>query len=75
MVTTALNHKTQSPPEEPSVDPVADDDVGELTVGELVGERLDVLRQQPGGVLNHIVGGGVDAALVHGLRHKEEVVP
>ena len=44
-------------------------------MGELVGERLDVLRQQPGGVLNHIVGGGVDAALVHGLRHKEEVVP
>ena len=32
MVTTALNHKTQSPPEEPSVDPVADDDVGEVDV-------------------------------------------
>ena len=44
-------------------------------MGELVGERLDVIWQQPGDVLNHIVGGGVDAALVHGLRHKEEVVP
>ena len=33
-------------------------------MGELVGERLDVIWQQPGDVLNHIVGGGVDAALV-----------
>ena len=29
MVTSALNHKKQSSPEEPSVDPLADDDVGE----------------------------------------------
>ena len=46
-----------------------------VEVGELVGERLDVYRQQPGGVLYQIVGGGVDGALVHGLQHKEEVVP
>ena len=39
-------------------------------VVELVGERLDMLRQQPGGVLHHIVGGGVDGAMVHGLRLK-----
>ena len=32
MVTSALNHKKQSSPEEPSVDPLADDDVGELDV-------------------------------------------
>ena len=44
-------------------------------VVELVGERLDMLRQHPGGVLHHIVGGGVDGAMVHGLRLKEEVVP
>ena len=46
-----------------------------VKMGELVGERLDVLRQQPGGVLYHIVGSRVDSALVHGLRHKEDVVP
>ena len=44
-------------------------------MGELLGERLDVKRQPPGDVLYHIVGGGVDGALVHGLRYKEEVVP
>ena len=32
MVTSALNHKKQSSPEEPSVDPLADNDVGELEV-------------------------------------------
>ena len=46
-----------------------------VEVGELVGERLDVLRQQPGGVLHYVVGGGVDGALVHRLRDKEEVIP
>ena len=46
-----------------------------VEMGELVGERLDVLRQQPRGVLHHIVGGRVDSALVHRLRHEEEVVP
>ena len=46
-----------------------------VEVGERVGERLDVHRQQPGGVLYHIVGGGVDGALVRRLQHKEEVVP
>ena len=46
-----------------------------VEVGELLGERLDVKRQPPGDVLYHIVGGGVDGALVHGLRYKEEVVP
>ena len=46
-----------------------------VEVGELVGESLDVLGQQPGGVLHHVVGGGVHSALVHRLRHKEEVVP
>ena len=46
-----------------------------VKVGELVGERLYMLRHQAGGVLHHIVGGGVDSALVHRLRDKEEVVP
>ena len=46
-----------------------------VEVGELVGERLDVLRQQPGGVLHYVVGGGVDGALVHRLRDEEEVIP
>ena len=46
-----------------------------VEVGELVGERLDVLRQQPGGVLHYVVGGGVDRALVHRLRDEEEVIP
>ena len=46
-----------------------------VEVGELVGECLDVFRHQAGGVLHHIVGGGVDSALVHRLRDKEEVVP
>ena len=32
MVTSALNHKKQSSPEEPSVDPLAGDDVGEFDV-------------------------------------------
>ena len=32
MVTSALNHKKESSPEEPSVDPLADDDLGELDV-------------------------------------------
>ena len=46
-----------------------------VEVGELVGERLDVLWQQPGGVLHYVVGGGVDRALVHRLRDEEEVIP
>ena len=46
-----------------------------VEVGELVGERLDVFWQQPGGVLHYVVGGRVDGALVHRLRDKEEVVP
>ena len=46
-----------------------------VEVGELVGERLDVFGHQAGGVLHHIVGGWVDSALVHRLRHEEEVVP
>ena len=32
MVTSALNHKKQSSPEEPSVNPLADNDVGEHDV-------------------------------------------
>ena len=44
-------------------------------MGELVGERLDVLGQQPRSILHHVVRGGVDSALVHRLRDKEEVVP
>ena len=46
-----------------------------VKVGELVGERLDVLGQQPRSILHHVVGGGVDGALVHRLRHQEKVVP
>ena len=46
-----------------------------VEVGQLVGERLDVLRQQPGGVLHYVVGGRVDGALVHRLRDEEEVIP
>ena len=46
-----------------------------VEVGELVGERLDVLWQQPGGVLHYVVGGRVDGALVHRLRDEEEVIP
>ena len=46
-----------------------------VEVGELVGERLYVQRQQPRDVLYHIVGGGVDGALVHRLRYKDKVVP
>ena len=46
-----------------------------LEVGELVGERLYVQRQQPRDVLYHIVGGGVDGALVHRLRYRDKVVP
>ena len=46
-----------------------------LEVGNLLGERLYVQRQQPRDVLYHIVGGGVDGALVHRLRYKDEVVP
>ena len=46
-----------------------------VEMGELVGERLDVLWQQAGGILHHIVRGWVDSALVHRLRDKEEVVP
>ena len=45
-----------------------------VEVGELVGERLDVLRKQLRGVFHHIVGGRVEGALVHRVRHKEEVV-
>ena len=40
-----------------------------------VGERLDVLRKQLRGVFHHIVGGRVEGALVHRVRHKEEEVP
>ena len=46
-----------------------------LEVGELVGERLYVQWQQPRDVLYHIVGGGVDGALVHRLRYRDKVVP
>ena len=46
-----------------------------VKVGELVGERLYMLRHQAGGVLHHIVGGWVDSALVHRLRDEEEVIP
>ena len=46
-----------------------------VEVGELVGERLDVLGQQPRSILHHVVRGGVDSALVHRLRHQEKVVP
>ena len=46
-----------------------------VEVGELVGERLDVLGQQPRGILHHVVGSGVDGTLVHRLRHQEKVVP
>ena len=42
-----------------------------VEVGEIVSESL----QQPWGVLHYIVGGGIHGALVHRLRHEEEVVP
>ena len=44
-------------------------------MGELVGESLDVLGHQTGGVLHYVVGCGVDGALVYRLGHEEEVVP
>ena len=46
-----------------------------VKMGELVGESLDVLGHQTGGVLHYVVGCGVDGALVYRLGHEEEVVP
>ena len=46
-----------------------------VKMGELVGESLDVLGHQTGGVLHYVVGCGVHSALVHRLGHEEEVVP
>ena len=46
-----------------------------VEVGELVGQSLDVLWHQAGGVLHYVVGCGVHSALVHRLGHEEEVVP
>ena len=46
-----------------------------VEVGQLVGQHLDVLGLQAGGVLDDVVAGGVDGALPHGLGDEEEVVP
>lgn len=46
-----------------------------VEVGELVGDALELLRLQPGVVVDDVVGGGVDGALAHALGHQVEVVP
>ena len=46
-----------------------------VEVGELVGERLDVLGHETRCVLHHVVRGWIDSALVHRLRDQEEVIP
>ena len=46
-----------------------------VEVRQLVGQLLDVLGRQAGGVLDDVVAGGVDGALPHRLRDQEEVVP
>ena len=46
-----------------------------VEVGQLVGQLLDVLGRQAGGVLDDVVAGGVDGALPHRLGDQEEVVP
>ena len=46
-----------------------------VEVGQLVGQLLDVLGLQAGGVLDDVVTGGVDGALPHRLGDQEEVVP
>ena len=46
-----------------------------VEVAQLVGQLLDVVRGEAGVVLDHVVGGRVDSALSHTLRHEEEVIP
>ena len=46
-----------------------------VEVSQLVGQHLDVLGLQAGGVLDDVVAGGVDGALPHRLGDQEEVVP
>ena len=46
-----------------------------VEVRQLVGQLLDVLGRQAGGVLDDVVAGGVDGALPHRLGDQEEVVP
>ena len=46
-----------------------------VEVGQLVGEHLDVLGLEAGGVLDDVVAGGVDGALPHRLGDEEEVIP
>ena len=45
-----------------------------VQVAQLVRQLLEVVWLQPGVVLDHVVGGGVDRPLPHRLRHEEEVV-
>ena len=45
-----------------------------VEVGQLVGQRLDVLGLQAWGVLDDIVAGGVDSPLPDRLTDKEKVV-
>ena len=46
-----------------------------VEVRQLVGQLLDVLGLQAGGVLDDVVTGGVDGSLPHRLGDQEEVVP
>lgn len=46
-----------------------------VEVAQLVGQHLDVLRLQPGGVVDHVVRRRVHGALGDALRNQEEVVP
>ena len=45
-----------------------------VEVAQPVGQHLEVVRLQPGVVLDHVVRGRVDGALPHGLGDEEEVV-
>ena len=55
MITIALNHIKQSSPEEPSVDPLADNDVGELEVCLVNAGGLEAFLDCLDLVLQHIV--------------------